>query len=57
MVRRVDSAHDGEVEVIVVIKAAPEIGQRHGESVCVAGIDDYGRWHRLYPPSISGLGT
>lgn len=31
------------------MKAAPETGQAHGETVCVAGIDVYGNWHRLYP--------
>ena len=25
------------------------MGRRHGETVCVAGVDDYGNWHRLYP--------
>jgi hypothetical protein len=38
-----------ELEVVVLIKAAPEIGQKHGETVCVAGVDAYGNWHRLYP--------
>jgi hypothetical protein len=37
------------VEVCVIVKAAPETGQTHGETVCVAGIDLYGNWHRLYP--------
>lgn len=37
------------VEVCVIVKAAPETGQTHGETVCVAGIDRYGNWHRLYP--------
>ncbi|GGB97442.1 hypothetical protein GCM10011363_12630 [Marivita lacus] len=37
------------VEVCVIVKAAPETGQTHGETVCVAGIDVYGQWHRLYP--------
>mgnify|MGYP005856662703 FL=1 len=37
------------VEVCVIVKAAPETGQTHGETVCVAGIDIYGNWHRLYP--------
>lgn len=40
---------EGEVDVVVLIKAAPEIGKKHGETVCVAGIDRYGKWHRLYP--------
>ncbi|PWK59620.1 hypothetical protein [Roseicyclus mahoneyensis] len=33
----------------MIVKAAPESGQTHGETVCVAGIDLYGNWHRLYP--------
>ena len=33
----------------VIIKAAPDIGRKHGETVCVAGIDFEGQWHRLYP--------
>src|SRR5690606_22153400 len=41
----------GETEAIVIIKAAPQVGQRHGETVCCAGIDLYGNWLRLYPVS------
>lgn len=33
----------------VIIKAAPTVGQKHGETVCVAAIDYEGNWHRLYP--------
>lgn len=46
---RVATSHEAEVDVVVLIKAAPEIGRKHGETVCVAGIDSYGKWHRLYP--------
>ena len=42
-------------EAIVIIKAAPQIGQRHGETVCCAGIDLYGNWLRLYPVSFRTL--
>jgi hypothetical protein len=41
----------GSAEAIVIIKAAPQVGQRHGETVCCAGIDLYGNWLRLYPVS------
>lgn len=41
----------GSTEAIVIIKAAPQVGQRHGETVCCAGIDLYGQWLRLYPVS------
>ncbi len=45
------SVSSGETEAIVIIKAAPQVGQRHGETVCCAGIDLYGNWLRLYPVS------
>ena len=36
--------------VLVTVKAAPQVGKKHGESVCVAGIDlDRKEWIRLYP--------
>lgn len=41
----------GSTEAVVIIKAAPQVGQRHGETVCCAGIDLYGNWLRLYPVS------
>lgn len=38
--------------VLITVKASPEIGRTHGETVCVAGIrldgDNY-RWIRLFP--------
>lgn len=45
----------GETEAIVIIKAAPQVGQRHGETVCCAGIDLQGHWLRLYPISFRTL--
>ncbi|HVT23921.1 MAG TPA: hypothetical protein VHD95_04785 [Rhizomicrobium sp.] len=45
----------GETEAVVVIKAAPQIGQRHGETVCCAAIDLHGNWLRLYPVSFRSL--
>jgi hypothetical protein len=36
--------------VFVTVKAYPAVGRKHGEAVCVAGIDvDPGRWIRLFP--------
>ena len=34
----------GVSEGPVMIKVAPQVGRRHGETVCVAAIDDYGSW-------------
>ncbi|MFO0994795.1 MAG: hypothetical protein U1E67_23015 [Hyphomicrobiales bacterium] len=36
-------------EAVVLIKAAPHVGKRHGETVCCAALDAYGKWLRLYP--------
>jgi hypothetical protein len=50
-----ESSNSGVTEAVVVIKAAPQVGQKHGETVCCAGIDLYGRWLRLYPVSFRDL--
>lgn len=46
---------EGRSRVAVIIKAAPDIGRKHGETVCVAGIDFDGNWHRLYPVPFKDL--
>jgi hypothetical protein len=46
----------GEAEAIVLIKAAPQVGLRHGETVCRAAIDLHGQWLRLYPVAFRSLG-
>jgi hypothetical protein len=45
----------GESEAVVIIKAAPQVGLKHGETVCCAGIDLQGKWLRLYPISFRTL--
>ncbi|MEL6112097.1 MAG: hypothetical protein AAFR20_04765 [Pseudomonadota bacterium] len=45
----------GAAEAVVIVKAAPQIGQKHGETVCCAAIDIYGNWLRLYPVSFQTL--
>ena len=45
----------GQSEAIVLIKAAPQVGVKHGETVCCAAIDLYGKWKRLYPVSFRYL--
>jgi hypothetical protein len=38
------------LRLLVTVKAYPAVGRKHGEAVCVAGIDvDSPRWVRLYP--------
>jgi hypothetical protein len=47
--------NSGSTEAIILIKAAPQVGQRSGETVCCAGLDRYGNWLRLYPVSFRHL--
>jgi hypothetical protein len=37
------------VEAVIIAKALPQIGEKHGETVCVAALDVHGRWFRFYP--------
>jgi hypothetical protein len=39
----------------IIVKAAPRVGQTHGELVCCAGIDPKGYWVRLYPVAFRTL--
>ena len=45
----------GETEAIILIKAAPQVSQKHGETVCCAGVDLENNWLRLYPVSFRHL--
>lgn len=45
----------GGTEAVVIVKAAPQLGQKHGETVCCAGIDLQGNWLRLYPVAFRTL--
>ena len=45
----------GEAEAVVIVKAAPQLGQRHGETVCSAEVDLQGNWLRLYPVAFRTL--
>lgn len=40
---------------MVLVKAAPQASGAHGETVCVAALDEYGCWHRLYPINFRAL--
>lgn len=43
------SPESGTDEAIIVVKAAPQVSNRHGETVCTAAITLDRRWVRLYP--------
>lgn len=53
--RPTELQRSGEGEAVILIKAAPQAGQRHGETVCCAGISLSGEWLRLYPVSFRTL--
>lgn len=55
MNQSIGALRSGETEAVVIVKAAPQVGQRHGETVCCAGIDVHGNWVRLYPVSFRTL--
>src|SRR5258708_33696080 len=46
---------EGTSEAIILVKASPQVGKRHGETVCCAGVNDNGEWVRLYPVSFRTL--
>jgi|HubBroStandDraft_1064217.scaffolds.fasta_scaffold00063_11 hypothetical protein len=39
----------GRDRVLILVKALPHVGQRHGETVCCAGVTVDGQWRRQYP--------
>ena len=39
----------GRDRVLILVKALPHVGQRHGETVCCAGVTADGKWRRQYP--------
>jgi len=43
------SLQRGRERVLVLVKALPHVGQRHGETVCCAGVTISGQWRRQYP--------
>ena len=53
--QEIKASKSGETEAIILIKAAPVVGPKHGETVCCAGIDLYGNWLRMYPVSFRVL--
>jgi hypothetical protein len=52
-----DQAKQGHEKVLVLVKALPHAGKRHGETVCCAGITAEGEWRRQYPVHFRRLQT
>jgi len=55
MTEHPSSLEFNEKEVVVIVKAAPRVGDKHGETVCCAGIDRQQKWVRLFPVSFRML--
>lgn len=55
MVSSSEFAKSGTSRAVVLVKAAPQASGSHGETVCVAALDEYGNWHRLYPVNFRDL--
>jgi hypothetical protein len=45
----------GEIEATILVKALPQVSENHGETVCVAAMDDQRRWFRFYPVAFRQL--
>ena len=43
-------------EILILVKTYPNISKKYQEVVCTAGIDDIGKWYRLYPIPFRQLG-
>lgn len=41
--------NSGRECVLVLVKALPHAGERHGETVCCAGVTEAGEWRRQFP--------
>lgn len=39
----------GRERVLILVKALPHVGDRHGETVCCAGVTPDGKWRRQFP--------
>ncbi len=46
---------EGASEAIILVKASPQVGKKHGETVCCTGVNDAGEWARLYPVTFRTL--
>lgn len=48
-------SRSGNSKAVVLVKALPQVSEVYGETVCVAAIDEYGRWKQLYPVTFADL--
>lgn len=43
------------IEATILVKALPQVSGSHGETVCVAALDDNRKWYRFYPVAFRQL--
>jgi hypothetical protein len=55
MLQPLEQSRSYKLEATIIAKALPQVGDKHGETVCVAALDDKRQWHRLYPVSFRML--
>lgn len=36
-------------KILILVKAYPALSEKYGELVCTAGVDESGKWYRIYP--------
>ena len=48
---------EGRESTLVLVKALPHVGSKHGETVCCAGLTMDRQWRRLYPIHFRNLDT
>lgn len=48
-------SNQGKGEAIIIVKAAPQVSDKYGETVCCAGITLDKKWVRLYPVTFRTL--
>jgi hypothetical protein len=52
-----DYQKSGNERAVILVKALPQPSDKHGETVCVAGLTRDGEWRRLYPVRFRHLET
>lgn len=50
-----EHTRSSEIEATILVKALPQLTESHGETVCVAALDDERRWYRFYPVAFRQL--
>ena len=55
MVSEIPGSMQPPERLLVLVKALPHVGKKHGEAVCCAGVTPSGEWRRLFPISFRSI--